>query len=544
MLKLPRLSTSDCTSILFLAVDLSPSAISRQVEKFDVNITISARYSLGFYRLVRAGKQSPSQVEEPEATPDLSFFSAIIHDILHIKFNNLNQEPSLRKRHLTTFLLAFLPALACSQTDIPAGGSVAPATVFDPVTMTFSASSLLPADTLKGEHYAIAETVTVEGYMNIYTVDTEFGQFTATGNRSLKILLREINAIAELKTRTSLSTGANAVVDTVTNTGKSVVNLAVYPVESVKGMSAGVSRFFKRTSRTATDVGSAVIEKDDDDQTPEGESGKAEEGTEEGTEEPSMTTQVTSSFLGIGKAQRELARELRVDPYSNNQILQEELARVANVSGTVGKVSRILIPIPSIIGTAANVSDMVWNLNTKDLLIQNEEKLEALGYSDELIKTFFSNQAFTPTLQTVFVAALEVLDEAEGREVLLNIANTTESRAEGWFFIRSVLFTQLYHESVEPIAKLIAVPNGLIPVAITSSGDGLVAAPVDYLLWTEQVAQVMKGLEQLFDEHSVVAESLLWVDGQMSDLAVQRLSETGWVESKETFDKLGELTGN
>jgi hypothetical protein len=372
--------------------------------------------------------------------------------------------------------------------------------------------------------------------MNHYTVDSEFGQFIAVGNRSLKKLLHEIDAIAELRKITSLSAGTGAAVDAVADTGKSVVNLVVKPVESITGISAGVSRFFKRTSKTATNVSSEVVENVSSDDK-EGDDNAVKEA-----DEPDVTTQLTSAFLGIGTAHRRLAREYMVDPYSDNAVLQAELSRVAEIKGTVGKVSKILIPIPSIVGTAASVGDMVWNLSPMDLLIQNEEKLEALGYTDELIQAFFSNPKFSPSKQTVIVAAMEVLDQAKGREVLLQIAISTETQIESNFVVRSILLTQLYHESVEPVRELVAFPNGLVPVAITESGDGLVFAPLDHLLWTERVAAAMDSLAKLIDDHGGTKENLLWVGGRVSDLALARLRATGWIESTEGFEKLKAMT--
>lgn len=119
---------------------------------------------------------------------------------------------------------------------------------------------ILEPGLLEGEHYTIAESVTVDGYMNHYTVDSEFGSYRVVGDRALKKLLHEIDAIAELRKMTSLSTGTDAAVDALADTGKSVANLATHPVESAKGMSTGVSRFFKRTTRTAMNVGSEVTD--------------------------------------------------------------------------------------------------------------------------------------------------------------------------------------------------------------------------------------------------------------------------------------------
>lgn len=452
------------------------------------------------------------------------------------------------------------------------------ASEFEQGTVTVVASEILGTDMLKGEHYTIAESVTVDGYMNHYTVDSEFGQFAAVGDRALKILVHEIDAIAELKKMTSTGTGTDAVVGVVADTGKSVANLVINPIDSAKGISAGVSRFFKRTSRKAKNAGSAVAEtvSGDEKDTETGEVTDADTVTDEdagtdtetvtdedagadtdtatvtdadaGTDsgdttgeeqdEPGMTSKMASSFMGIGKAHRELARDLKVDPYSDNAVLQTELNRVAQVAGSVGKVTKILIPIPSIVGTAASVNDMVWSLSPMDLLIQNEEKLEAMGYTDEQIEAFFSNEVLSPSERTAFVAALESLDTAKGKEVLLNIVNSTESQVEGEFVVRSALFAQLYHQNVEPITGFIAPPEGLVPVAITESENGLVLAPVDHLLWTEEVAAAADRLGKLIDDHGTTGENLMWVDGRVSDIALVGLNATGWVESPETFEKL------
>jgi len=248
--------------------------------------------------------------------------------------------------------------------------------------------------------------------------------------------------------------------------------------------------------------------------------------------------------MGVGKAQRDLARELQVDPYSDNVILQAELNRVAKIAGSIGKFTNILIPIPSVVGTAANMNDLVWSLSPMDLLIQNEEKLKALGYTDELIQTFFSNKVFSPTKQTAIVAALASLDKSKGREVLLNIANSAETRNEGHFIVRSILFALLYHETVEPITEFISAPNGLVPAALTASGDALIFAPLDQLLWTEEIATALERMAKLIDDHGATREHLMWVEGRVSDLAVAQLSATGWVESKMRFDKLETTTSD
>jgi hypothetical protein len=407
---------------------------------------------------------------------------------------------------------------------------------YDPETMNLKAASLLPAEILKGTHYSIADDVLVSGYMNYYTVNSDYGEFTAVGDRNLKILLHEIDAIAELKGMTSAGVGTDAVVGVVTDTGKSVGALVTNPVGTVQNMGAGVSRFFKRTAKTTKDVGQQVSQKDSDENQ-EKATGEDADG-KEGEEQPGVSTTVANAFLGVGKAHRKIAQELSVDPYSDNLVLQAELDRVAQISGTVGKLSKILMPIPSVVSAASSVSKMVWSLSPTDLLIQNQETLKKLGYDKELIEKFFSNKFYSPTEQTMLVVAIKSLDKVKGREMFLQNANAVASKIEGDFMVWSVMFAEGYHENVSPIAELVASPNGFVPIAITESGTGMVFAPLDHLLWTEGVETALTDMVRLMDEHGGGKEHALWVEGVFSPLALERLSASSWVKTSKAFDKL------
>ena len=122
---------------------------------------------------------------------------------------------------------------------------------FEPSTMEVPASDFLAADLLKGKHHTVNENVIVDGYINHYTVDSEFGQFAVDGDLELKKLVRELDAIAELKSRTTTDTSTDAVVGVVSDTGKSLAHIATDPTGTARGVSVGVSRFFKRSSRSA-----------------------------------------------------------------------------------------------------------------------------------------------------------------------------------------------------------------------------------------------------------------------------------------------------
>jgi hypothetical protein len=421
-----------------------------------------------------------------------------------------------------------VPALACSVII----GGLATAADFEADTLDVPTSSLLSAELMKGEHYTIDDTVTVKGYMNHYTVRSDYGEFTAVGDRALRKLIGETIAIGQLKEMDSLSVGTDAAIGAVTDTANSLVALATDPVGSVNNLSAGVSRFFKRTSKTVGDVSEKAKEEATDAVNGE----EDEEGGEASTGEPDVTTQLASSYLGIGKAQRQMAKELEVDPYSYNEVLQAELSRVAKVSGSVGKVTSLLIPIPSVIGTAAGVSDMVWNLSPTDLLIQNQEKLTAMGFDPMLIERFFESKLYSPTEQTVMVASIESLDGAANREILLETALLAETKIEGDYFLRSAEFYARYDQKIGGITRII--DGNRLPIAITEAGDGLIFAALDHLLWSEEVAAGVAELDQLMDTNSSSGKSQIWIEGMVSEMATAKLSESGWQFESQGMEKV------
>jgi len=416
---------------------------------------------------------------------------------------------------------------------------------YDPETLTVAAASLLPAEMLQGTHYRIADDVRVSGYMNYYTVNSDFGPFTAAGNRNLKKLLHEIDAIAELKTMTSAGVGTDAVVGVVTDTGKSVGALVTNPVGTVQNVGAGVSRFFKRTAKTTKDVGKQVSQtgsgtgEDKDDKADTDT--EADPSAEADSEQPGVSASVANAFLGIGKAHRKIAEQLGVDPYSANPVLQAELDRVAQISGTVGRVSKVFLPIPSIVSTAGSVSKMVWELSPTDLLIQNQETLEKLGYDKTLIEQFFSNKFYSPTEQTILVEAVKALDQVKNREILLQSACLMSSRIEGQFMVWSVIFAESYHEHVNPVREFVASRPGYAPVVITESGMGVIFAPLDQLLWTKDMETKLAEDAGLIDGHGG-SQLDLWVEGEFSPLALERLAANGWVTTANAFEKLEEVS--
>jgi hypothetical protein len=66
-------------------------------------------------------------------------------------------------------------------------------------TITLSASAILADNVRSGSNYRISDEMISVGFMNYYTIKSDFGVFNASSDEQLLIRIREIEAIAELK---------------------------------------------------------------------------------------------------------------------------------------------------------------------------------------------------------------------------------------------------------------------------------------------------------------------------------------------------------
>ena len=119
----------------------------------------------------------------------------------------------------------------------------------------FKASEILSADMLSGDNFRVQEEVGSDGYWDIYTVETEFGEFSAHGWIALRELIREIDAIAALMAMSKTQVFLDSMVE---NGIKEPIDLAVtivsHPVQTVTGLPRGIKNMFLRYGRKAKKI--------------------------------------------------------------------------------------------------------------------------------------------------------------------------------------------------------------------------------------------------------------------------------------------------
>ena len=61
---------------------------------------------------------------------------------------------------------------------------------------------------------------------------------------------------------------------------------------------------------------------------------------------------------------------------------------------------------------------------------------------------------------------------------------------------------------------------------------------LDHLLWTEEVAEALVEIDRVLDANSSSGKSQLWVEGIVSEMAAQKLVESGWQYESKILEKV------
>jgi hypothetical protein len=435
-----------------------------------------------------------------------------------------------------------------------------------PILLT--AAEAAPAKQLKGEHHEVRNGVENDGLMNNYIIETEFGLFEAEGNFQLGKRVMEIEAIAQLKEVTRTEAFTKALQASATRQVRGAQQAIEQPVETAKGIPGGVSRLVKRTKRKAEDLSETAKEeyaeykeekaekkaREEEEQAAREAAEARGETLAEPEKEPSVTSEeakeaakkgaeygeeYAKKWAGYTQNRRRWAAELGVDPYSDNQVLNEELYRVAQAAAA-GSLTMKFVPVPKIgvLGDLRDISQLVWTQDPLDLRMRNEALLYEMGVTEAQVEAMYENKYQTPTSTTFLTDALSRLDGVEGRELFIEVAAKTDSVAQTEFVARAATFFAGYHENTARIERLgnWAFP---VPQAVTENSRLVLALPVDRLHWTQAVAQVFE--TRLAEARETTGTGVVeaWLSGGCSERALEGLRAAGVDVHTDSFEQAG-----
>jgi len=394
--------------------------------------------------------------------------------------------------------------------------------------LELAARERAPAALLSGPHHRVVDPVVNDGFMDRWTIASDWGEMTAASDALLRVRVHEIGALAELAEVTNSDAFREAFEKALTGRFYAAREVVQHPIETAKRIPSGVSRMIKRTTRRVRNLSERAEEKAEDLEESREEKRRQEEAeaaAREAGEEPAAESDeeraarreeqleqakgVASDvgeegkrqfqrLVGYRKARLAWAKELGVDPYGDNEPLDEELFRVAAASAAGGLPIRFA-PIPNVPGLdeLAGVNSLVYDLDGLDLRLRNEAIFFDLGFTRPQVDRLYDARVWGDTLITDLADATKRLGEVSNLELLFEWALEAADRDEARF--QAAVARQLadVHEARSPIARLVAFDNLL--GARLADGAAVLPLAVDRLAWTETAAALLADAGEAFE---------------------------------------------
>lgn len=408
------------------------------------------------------------------------------------------------------------------------------------------ASKVLPPKLLKGPHYSIDERVPNDGYFNTYTVRTSFGVFKPTGRPLLEIRIKEIQAIAELDKLAS----TQVFVDAAKSTGKGVLLAPIRAAEkvvdtvsdpdkmidTVKAVPRGAQRLFSWAARQVEGAYEAASDFVSSDKEKSGK-GSGDETSFSTTEMLKQGKNFGLGFIGYNKREREWFRKLQVSPYTSNQVLKDEVVRVAAIETAVGVAFKF---VPSISFLSELNTFNKWYGRAEKLAlyedpdsIRNKTRADllSLGVSEELIKKFLGHKSYTPWSQRLISSSLVAIGSSvKGHENFVRAALEANDEATALYFVSiAEQLAETHH--TRPLDRIVA--SLYLPAAVLRDGTLFLPLQVDYLVWTEDVAKIFADFSKKVVVPERCKKAEVHIIGDVSPRASMELSRIGVVLTVE-----------
>jgi len=364
-----------------------------------------------------------------------------------------------------------------------------------------SAKSVLGADA-KGENWTVAPAVRSDGFVRLYAVETPYGDFQVNGHRRMSERLQELRALKALEEMSETEVFADAVATAGLAPIRFGRDLVLDPVETTGNLVSGIGNMF---DRAVDEVEHAGASRDS----------------------------FVESIVGVKKAMRELAFELKVDPYTDFTPLRDGLEDIARVmaAGDIS-VSAATSVIPGGAGIAVSASSRASNLanpirdkSSAEIAAVVTAKLKALDVDDATIESFLQNTSYSPGDQFAVAEALEVLKAGNSAAFVLRAAEAASADVAKFHRYRAELMAK-QSSRLGTLKEFYVVSEFALN---RDAGGGLVAAfPFDGLAWTETVSKSLTALSREIATRGETKAPLFVTTGKISAVAEAELKKRGW----------------
>ena len=364
---------------------------------------------------------------------------------------------------------------------------------------SFSAAQVLPPNLFHSRYYRLNERVVLDNSQYVFRMHTLWGPLVIEGSELLRLRAREMAATAKLERVNGPETAMISAVSTALKPVETAKDLITAPVQTVGDTARGVGHIF----------GSAKAAMNATDPHKEG---------------------IIVSVTGSSAARRRLAFGLGVDPNTSFAPLSNQLTRLTTSSAfgeTGANVGLSFIAGPAGIaigatGTSDSLREALRDKTAAELERDGRQILAKIGASKHSIEAFYANATLTPADKAIIVKALESLHGAGGCSIFVASAAKARTINMGYFYRRQAELIASYAKRIAPVQRFVRL--GGTPMLQTSKGP-VSLLPVDYLIWTPQLEDLVVGANR---DRGGESGGEIWITGSASPMASAKLAELGW----------------
>ena len=395
---------------------------------------------------------------------------------------------------LTSFIITALAQAQTSSTPSP----TLPPTTFES-SGPVETKMFISADVMSGPLHSVGEQADNDGLNNTYFIYSGNDSWGVTTGIGLRLSIRDIYAIAKLKEMSKTDEFAKAMLGAGKQKVEGVIGVVNNPLGTLQRIPFGASRFFGRVG--------------------EGIKGGRTEG--EGS--------LVQNIAGLQKAKVGLAVKLGVSPYTYNQELQKQLttnARAIALGGLVVSAATAAVggaagDVITLLNVNQTLQQTLVNSTPDDLRILNRKKLFALGVTRENADQILMHPWYSPWTETIMIDALSTV--GVDPTAFLSQPSSALTEEDAIYFQRLTQVLAAYSTNKARL-RSIRIENNVVSA---QDANGIVMVPLssDYAIWSERNAGRVTAFANLMQGDTDVKGLALWVDGKVSDRAVQELKD-------------------
>lgn len=378
---------------------------------------------------------------------------------------------------------------------------------------TLQARDFVPENYLQGSLHKVWLQAENDGFNNTYLLETPSMTEEVTGNRSLRLRIRELYALDHLRKLSKTDEFGKALAKSAEAKADSVVKAVRDPVGTLRKVPQGASRFFGR-------IGEGL----------KGGKSRHEDGS------------LLAAITGVTKAKAQLAAQLGVSPYTTNEELRVELDRTAQAMAGGGLLlGAASAMVGGGLGTAFDLvsvnqtlQDTLVNSTPEDLRIFNRKKLLALGVDLALADEFLMHPWYSPWLETIITDALT--RTGVNSTPFLSEACRALTLTDAAYFEQIAQVLALYDNTKAPL-RSIRVESGVI-CGLDVEGILVIPLSCDCALWTERTSRRAEEFVALTQGSNTFQGLALWVDGTISSRLAKELAARRVAVKTDVFGSL------